>query len=87
MPISHRDFLCTPTETVDIGFIWDKANVEAPGRRPKVDVHPLGENLADTVEQAQGYDHATSKPTNTNSVDFAPCTSRAPSPLGLRPHQ
>ena len=61
VPILHRDFHRTLTEAMDITLIMDKANDTAPRRGPRVDVQSLGENLADTVEQAQGTDHATSK--------------------------
>ena len=49
VPIWHIDVLYTSTRTVDIGLIRDEANKGAPNRGPRVDVQPLGENLADTV--------------------------------------
>lgn len=79
LPIWHRDVLCAPTGTVDIGFITDEANEVAPWRGPIFDVKPLDDNLVDTVEQAQGADHATLEPTDTNPVESATGTSRAPS--------
>lgn len=42
-------------------------------------MHPLGENLADMVEQAQVADHATLEPTVATPTESAPGTSVAPS--------
>ena len=42
-------------------------------------MHPLVENLAATVEQAQGADEATSEPTDTTPVEFISGTSTTPS--------
>lgn len=49
VPIWHSDVLKTPTGTVDVGLIRDEANEADPHRGPRVEVTPLGENLADTV--------------------------------------
>ena len=54
VPIWHIDVLHTPTGSVVIGLTRDEANEAALWRGPKVEVQPLGENLADTVEKAQG---------------------------------
>ena len=59
VPIRKRDFLRIPTGTVDIDLIRDEANEAAQRSGPRVDVHPMGANLADTVEQAQGDYHST----------------------------
>ncbi|TMX03847.1 hypothetical protein EJD97_013573 [Solanum chilense] len=59
----------TPPGTIDIGLIRDEANELAPHRGPRVDVPLLGENLADTVEQAQAASQATFEPTNTTTVE------------------
>lgn len=77
MPIWHIDFLCTPTVTVDIGLIRDEANKEAQNSGPGVEVQPLSENLAYTVEQAHEADHAASEPIDTTTVECTPGTSGA----------
>ena len=87
LPIWHRDVLCAPTGIVDMGFITDEANEVAPRRGPIVDVKPLDDNLVDTVEQAQGADHATLEPTDTNPVESATGTSRVPSSSRPPHHQ
>ena len=51
--ISHIDRINTPSGTVDIGLIRDEANELAPCRGLRPEVPPLGENLEDTIEQAQ----------------------------------
>ena len=79
VPLWHCDVLLTPIGIVDIGLIKDETNVAAPRRGPRVDLQPLSENLADTVEQAQGADPATLEPTDTTLAESAPSTSRAPS--------
>ena len=58
--IWHIYCLKTPTGTVDIALILDEANEVAPNKGPRVEVQPLGENLADMVEHAQGADQYTS---------------------------
>ena len=68
VPIWHIDVLHTSTRTVDIRLIRNEANEAAPHRVPRVDVQLLGENLADTVEQAQGDYHATLEPRKTTPV-------------------
>ena len=40
-------------------------------RGPRVDLQLLGENLADTVDQAQGDDYATSEPTDITPPSIA----------------
>ena len=79
VPLWHCDVLLTPIGFMDISLIRDEVNVAAPRRGPRVDLQPLSENLADTVEQYQGGDHATSKPTDTTPTESIPGTSRAPS--------
>lgn len=69
MPICHCDALHTPTGTVDIGLIRDEANVAALRRRPRVELQPLSEKLADTVELAQGADSATLEPVDTTLAE------------------
>lgn len=77
--IWHIDVLHTPTASVYIGLIRDEANEAALRRGPRVEVQPLGENMEDTVKQAQGDYNATSEPTATAPVESTPNTSRAPS--------
>ena len=79
VPIWHIYVLKTPSGTVDIGLIRDEANEMAPNRGLIIEVQALGENLANTVEQDQGVDKATSDPTNTTPFESIPGTSRAPS--------
>lgn len=50
VPIWHYDRLCKPTSTLDIGIIKDEANVVALQRGLKIELAPLSENLADTME-------------------------------------
>lgn len=69
MPIWHIDVLRTPTRTVDIGLIRDEANEAAPNRGLRVEVQLLGENLADTVEQAQGSNQFKSELTGTTPIE------------------
>ena len=59
VPIWHIDVLRTPTGIVDIGHIKNEANEVAHNRGPRVEVHPFGENLINTVEQDKGVDHAS----------------------------
>ena len=77
VPIWYIDVLQTRTGKVDFGLIKDEANEAAQNRGPRVEVHLLGENLADTAEQAQGADRAASEPTDTTPVEFSPGTRRA----------
>uniref|UniRef100_M1DAS0 Integrase core domain containing protein n=1 Tax=Solanum tuberosum TaxID=4113 RepID=M1DAS0_SOLTU len=44
--------------TLDIGLIWDVANVAAPRRGPQIEVPPLGADLVAYVDQMQGEDPA-----------------------------
>lgn len=71
--------LLTPTGIVDIGLIRDETNEAASLLGHNVDVHLLGENMADTVEQSEGADPATSEPTNTTPAESSPGTSMAAS--------
>ena len=71
----HIDVLKTPSGTLDIGLIGDEVNEFAPSRRPHIEVHPLGENLATKVVQAQGANSGISKPTYTISVESIPSGS------------
>lgn len=64
---------------MDIGLIRNEVIVTAPWRGPRVYLQSLGENLADTVEQAQGADHATPEPTDTTQAESSPGTSSMPS--------
>ena len=52
VPIWHIDQLKTPQGTVDVGLIRDEANELAPHRRPRPELPPLADDLADTVAQA-----------------------------------
>uniref|UniRef100_M1A7F0 Integrase core domain containing protein n=1 Tax=Solanum tuberosum TaxID=4113 RepID=M1A7F0_SOLTU len=79
VPIWHCDRLIHPTETLDIGLIRDEANVAAPRREPQVEVPPLGTDLADTVEQAQGSDSIIPGHTDTVPASSSQAASRAPS--------
>uniref|UniRef100_M1DW18 Integrase core domain containing protein n=1 Tax=Solanum tuberosum TaxID=4113 RepID=M1DW18_SOLTU len=51
VPIWHCDKLIRATGTLDIGLIWDEANVAAPHREPQVDAPSLGADLVNDVEQ------------------------------------
>lgn len=73
VPIWHRDSLRTPMGAVDFGLIWDNTNVAAQRCRPRVDLHSLSENMADTV------DPATFEPTDTTPAESSLGTSREPS--------
>ena len=42
----HIDVLKTPSSTVDIGFIRNVGNELDPNRGLRIEVQPLGENLA-----------------------------------------
>uniref|UniRef100_M1DFC7 Integrase core domain containing protein n=1 Tax=Solanum tuberosum TaxID=4113 RepID=M1DFC7_SOLTU len=79
VPIWHCDRLIHPTRTLDIGLIRDEANVAAPHRDPQVEVPPLGIDLADTVEQAQGGDPIIPGYTDTVPIPSSQAVSRAPS--------
>ena len=64
-----------PSSTVNISLIWDEANKLSPNRGTRIEVQPLGENLAAMVEQAQGANPATSEPTDTTLVESIPSGS------------
>ena len=66
VPIWHVDQLKTPLDTVDIGLIRDESNEFAPHRRPRTELPPLCDNLADTVAQSRTATQAVS--TDTTSV-------------------
>lgn len=51
----------------------------APRRWSRVNMLPLGDNLADTVDKSQGADHDTSEPTDTTPAESSPGTSVVPS--------
>uniref|UniRef100_M1DQX3 Putative plant transposon protein domain-containing protein n=1 Tax=Solanum tuberosum TaxID=4113 RepID=M1DQX3_SOLTU len=51
VPVWHYDRLIQSTKILDIGLIWDEANVAAPRREPHVDIPPLGADLVADVEQ------------------------------------
>ena len=76
VPIWHIDVLHIPEKMVVIDPIKDEANEVAPLKGPTVDVQPLGDNLADTLELAQGADHATSWPTDIAPFEFVPESCR-----------
>ena len=53
VPRCHVDQLKTLLGNVDIGLTRDEANQLAPRRGPRPELHPLVDNLADTVAQAR----------------------------------
>lgn len=65
-PIWHIDVLQSLTWTMNISLIGDEAHDMAPLGGPRVEVHPLGENLSDIIEQAQGTDRAKLELTDTS---------------------
>ncbi|KAG5605217.1 hypothetical protein H5410_026709 [Solanum commersonii] len=75
----HYDRLVHPTGALDIGLIRDEANIAAPRREPKVEVPPLGTDLADTVGQAQGDDLSAPDHTDTISGSSSQAASMGPS--------
>ena len=85
VPIWHIDQIKTPPGTFDIGLIRDEVNELSPRRGPRPEVPPLGENLADTVEQTQAATQATSKTIDTIPVESIPGGSTAPSSSRLIP--
>uniref|UniRef100_M1DIF6 Integrase core domain containing protein n=1 Tax=Solanum tuberosum TaxID=4113 RepID=M1DIF6_SOLTU len=74
--------------TLDIGLIWDEANVAVPRREQQVDVPPMRADLVDVVEQMQGDD--TASPSHTDDVQASssqatsqtPISSKSTPPLG-----
>ncbi|KAG5599265.1 hypothetical protein H5410_030635 [Solanum commersonii] len=88
VPIWHCDRLIHPTRALYIGLIRDEANVAAPHREPQIEVPPLGTDLADMVEQAQGGnpiipDHSDTVPTSfSQAASIAPSSSRSTPQLG-----
>lgn len=87
--IWHNDTLRVLVETVNISLIKYEANIVVPRRGHRVEIHPLSENLAETVELAQGADPHTSEPADTtlddstHAVSWAPRSSRS-TPLTIR---
>ena len=69
VPIWHIDQIKSPSSSIDIGLIRDEANELAPHRGPHPKVPLLGENLADTVEQAEAPIQVTSEPSDTTPVE------------------
>uniref|UniRef100_M1DHZ2 Integrase core domain containing protein n=1 Tax=Solanum tuberosum TaxID=4113 RepID=M1DHZ2_SOLTU len=63
--------------TLDVGLIWDEANVAAPRRGPRIDV-TLGTDLVDVVEQMQGDEPAPPAHTNDAPVSSSQAASQAP---------
>uniref|UniRef100_M1DTQ3 Integrase core domain containing protein n=1 Tax=Solanum tuberosum TaxID=4113 RepID=M1DTQ3_SOLTU len=59
----HCDRLLQATKTLDIGLIWDEANVAAHRREPQVEVPPLGDDPVADMEQM--HDDDTSPPATT----------------------
>uniref|UniRef100_M1DV82 Putative plant transposon protein domain-containing protein n=1 Tax=Solanum tuberosum TaxID=4113 RepID=M1DV82_SOLTU len=51
VPILHCDRLLVVTKNLDIGLIWDDANLAALRREPHVTLPPLGDDLATNIEQ------------------------------------
>ena len=81
VPVWHIDVINTAPSTVDIGIIWDEANELSPTRGPRPEVQPLGENLADTIEQAQAANPATSKKTDTTPLSLSRVLASLHAPL------
>ncbi|TMX05229.1 hypothetical protein EJD97_000528 [Solanum chilense] len=79
VPIWHIDQLKTPLGTVYIGLIKDEANELDPHRGPRLELRPLGDNLADTVAQARRATQHASNSTNTTPIESIPGSSTAPS--------
>ena len=79
VPIWHVDQLKTPLGTVDIGLIRDEANEFAPHRGTRLELPPLGDNLADTVAQARTATQAAS--TDTTPVESIPVVALPRAPL------
>jgi len=50
VPVWHCDRLLDATKTLDIGLIWDDANLPAPLREIHVEVPHLGDDLTADVE-------------------------------------
>lgn len=75
--ICYYDTLRSPMGTVDIGITKDEANIETPQRGSRIEMPPLSENLADTVELAQGAYPATSALADTTLADSTHFASRA----------
>uniref|UniRef100_M1DY69 Integrase core domain containing protein n=1 Tax=Solanum tuberosum TaxID=4113 RepID=M1DY69_SOLTU len=79
VPIWHYDILTHSTGSLDIGLIRDGVDVVEPRREPQVEVPPLGADLADTVEQAQGGDPIIPDHTDTVLASSSQAASRDPS--------
>ena len=79
VPICHIDQLKTLLGTVDIGIIRDEANELAPRRGPRLELPPLGDNLADTIAHARTATQAAFETTDTTLVESIPGSSTAPS--------
>ena len=78
MSIWHCDRLHQPSVTLDIGFIKDESNLEAPHIWPRIEGPPLSQKLAETWELAQGA--AFSKPENVDPTpaSFFTCRHQGP---------
>ena len=76
VPISHVDQLKTPQGMVDVSLNREEANELALRRRPRPELPPLADDLADTVAQART---ATQASTDTTPVEFIPGSSTASS--------
>lgn len=76
--ISHFACKCPPYSyrSLDIGLVRVHANEAVPQRGPRLEVQQLDENMAHTVEQAQGVDQATSDSTDTAPVESTAGTSK-----------
>lgn len=53
-------------------YYRDEANVATLQRGPRVELKPLSENSADTVELDQGDDPGTSEHTHTTPAESSP---------------
>ena len=71
------DQLKNPQGAIDVGIIRDEAYELAPRRGPRLELPPLGDDLADTVAQACTATHASS--TETTPVESILGSSTAPS--------
>lgn len=85
MTIWHCDTLDHLVGTLDMGLIKDEANVVAPCRCRRIEVPPLSENSADTVELAQGADQIALESADPTPASSSHATNRAPNSLRSMP--
>ena len=69
MLVWHIDVIKIPLGTMDIVLILDEANELTPHRGPHLQVQPLYETLAATIEQAQSANISTTDHTDTTPVE------------------